>query len=314
MTHPNSVTVLLALYNGMDHLTSQLQSYVNQTCPPTRVLASDDHPEDGTGDLFRNFAAQAPVTTKWDLILGPQQGLTANFLHLIAKVDPNESAFFALSDQDDIWLPEKLSSAVEILTAAGAHSKHPMLLGTRSWEWVAETGQRRLSRLVPEPLDFTHALVQNYAGGNTMVMNSAAVRLLQQALPNLPLPAAHDWWLYQVISGAGGTVLLDQEPRILYRQHSNNQVGANATFASKLKRFTQMLTGTYRQWMDQNLAALNSHKTLLTKQNIRLLERVTRDRDATLPHRLRLLTETRLHRKGRTNQVALWIAVAFRKM
>lgn len=312
--HPASVTVLLALYQGTEHLDAQLQSYVEQDLPPARVIASDDNQGDGTGERFQRFADHAAGPTHWTLLPGPKRGLTANFLHLLSAVDPEEADFIALSDQDDIWLPEKISSAVEILNAATTLGSRPMLLGTRSWEWIPELDQKRLSRSIPAPLDFTHALVQNFAGGNTMVLNRAALRLVQRALPDTPIPAMHDWWLYQLISGAGGEVLLDSEPRLLYRQHADNQVGANSTLGSKIRRFSQMLSGTYRQWMDQNLAALHHHEALLTPENARLLARVSHDRDATLPRRLQMLRQTRIHRKGRANQTALWIAAALRRM
>lgn len=305
------VTVLLALYDGCEHLEEQLRSYLDQSLRPARVLASDDRPHDGTGAVFQNFGTQVTAPLCWDLIEGPQQGLTRNFLHLLATVGPAETDYVALSDQDDIWLPEKLQSAVHQIAAQG---DRPVLLGTRSWEWSPSTGQKVLSRHIPPPLNFAHALVQNYAGGNTMVLNRSALKLVQAALPGMPQPALHDWWLYQLISGAGGVVLLDPEPRLLYRQHSDNQVGANATLHSKLRRFGHMLTGTYRKWMDQNISALQSHANLLTPDNKALLDRLAQERSASLCTRLNMLADTGLHRKGRSNQAALWIAAALRRM
>ncbi|WOI35338.1 glycosyl transferase family 2 (plasmid) [Tritonibacter scottomollicae] len=305
------VTVLLALYDGCEHLEEQLQSYLDQSLCPARVLASDDRPHDGTGAVFQHFGTKVSVPVYWDLIEGPQQGLTSNFLHLLAAVDPAETEYVALSDQDDIWLPEKLRSAVDQITP---HGDQPVLLGTRSWEWTPSTGQKVLSRSIPPPLNFAHALVQNYAGGNTMVLNRSALKLVQAALPGMPQPALHDWWLYQLISGAGGVVFLDPKPRLLYRQHTGNQLGANATSHSKLRRLGQMLTGTYRHWMDHNINTLQSHANLLTPNNKALLTRLAQERNAPLVTRLNMLADTGLHRKGRSNQAALWIAAALRRL
>lgn len=309
------VTIVLALYDGLSHLEAQLQSYVDQTLHPIHVLASDDHPGDGTGAAFEAFAARAPAECHWQLIAGPQQGLTVNFLHLLATVDADATDYVALSDQDDIWLPEKLESAVVLINAATSEgAEQPILLGSRSWEWQDSTDIRRLSRPIPGPLDFTHALAQNFAGGNTMVLNRAALKLVQAALPNLPEPALHDWWLYQLISGAGGRVMLDPEPRLLYRQHGRNQVGANMGLRSKISRLHRMISGTYRGWMDQNLAALQAHPDLLTPEARALTEGLAQARKAPLRKRLSFLRHSRLHRKGRANQAALWVATALRRL
>lgn len=306
------VTIILALYDGQKHLKPQLQSYLNQSMLPARVLASDDRPGDGTSTIFRDFGGNASTAICWDSIDGPQQGLTNNFLHLLSNVDPASTDYVALSDQDDVWLPEKLQSAVSHIAP---HGNQPVLLGTRSLEWNALTGQRRLSRCISPPLNFAHALVQNFAGGNTMVLNRAAMQLVHAALPTLHnAPALHDWWLYQLVSGAGGIVLLDSEPRLLYRQHIGSQMGANATISSKIHRLGQMLTGTYRQWMNQNIKALQSHASLLTRDNLALLTRLSQDRDGSLATRMKLLTDTDLHRKGRSNQAGLWLAAALRML
>ncbi|WP_417818621.1 glycosyltransferase [Tritonibacter scottomollicae] len=314
MTDTSRITVLLALYDGCAHLEAQMQSYLDQTRVPARVLASDDHPGDGTAEHFLAFTKTeaAAAIGDWELIPGPGRGPTANFLHLLRSVDAEGTDFVALSDQDDIWLPDKLDSAV---TRIASHGERPVLLGTRSWEWHPSRDLRKLSRQVPEPWDFSHALVQNYAGGNTMVMNRAALKLVQTALAlGGPCPAVHDWWLYQLISGAGGIVILDPTPRLLYRQHPGNQIGANSSIPSKALRFWMMLYGTYRLWMSQNLATLTVQQDLLTSESRALLHRLAQDRNGSLITRLRLLAQTPLHRKGWPNQLTLWIAAVLQRM
>lgn len=305
------VTVVLGLCDGAAHLEDQLQSYLDQTLPPTRVLASDDSRAATTRAAFQAFSETAPATIAWNMLRGPSKGAAANFLHLLACVPPEDCDYVALSDQDDIWLPEKLDSAVAQIAPYG---DHPVLLGSRSWEWDADRDQRQLSRAVPGPLGFGHALVQNFAGGNTMVLNRAALDLVQSALPGLPVPAVHDWWLYQLISGAGGAVLLDPIPQILYRQHPGNVIGANNSLKAKLKRLAMMLGGTYRGWMDQNIAALETCAPLLTPDAQALLARLKSERDGPLRTRLRLLATSGLHRKGCLNQGALWLAAALHRL
>jgi hypothetical protein len=312
MTANQKVTVLLGLYNGGDNLRPQLDSYLAQTLKPHRIIASDDASTDGSRAVFAQFAQEAGAAgVDCQLIDGPARGLTANFLHLLAQSAP-DTPYVALSDQDDIWLPGKLEDAVHRLAP---YRETPALLGTRSWEWFPQTDQRKLSRPIPGPYPFCHALTQNFAGGNTMMLNQASLRLVQRALPAQDCaPAVHDWWLYQVISGAGGAVLFSDTPHILYRQHGNNQIGANRGLRSKLTRLYALLRGTYQRWNDQNVAALEQAKPLLTSEALEVLERFAKDRSASLPARLRMLHDTGLHRKGTVNQMSLWLAALLGKL
>lgn len=303
------IRVAMALYDGAKYLDAQVESLCAQTMLPVEVLISDDGSRDHGRDMIRQRAVgNGPI--RWTLIDGPGQGATANFLSLIARADP-DTDYLALSDQDDVWLPEKLEAAFTALDGIDA----PALYGARSWDWDQQADRRQISRAVPPPHDFRHALVQNFAGGNTMVLNRSALDLVRSALvPGLPLPAVYDWFLYQFIAGAGGRIVHDPEPRLLYRQHDDNLIGANASFASRVNRFHAMMRGTYRGWNDANIATLFAVADLLTPESVDLLHRFARDRDAPVQARLRLIGETGLHRKGTANQTALWLAALFRKL
>ena len=305
------ITILLAICNGGTALDAQLNSYLQQSLKPAHILASDDGSQDGSPARFDAFARRAAAAgVSCQRVNGPQRGATANFLSLLARADgagdtTAVSRYVALSDQDDIWLPEKLREATQLLAP---HTNTPSLLGTRSWEWNSARDQRHISRQVPPPHDFRHALVQNFAGGNTMVLNRAALHLVQRALPRMREAAVHDWWLYQLISGAGGRVILDPEPQILYRQHGRNQIGANSTLGSKLHRIRAMLNGHYQHWNDLNISALEPNMDLLTPDSQDLLAQFIRHRQAPLLARLRMLWQTGLRRKGPFNQASLWLA------
>lgn len=299
------ITVLLAICDGGAALDPQLDSYLQQSLKPSHILASDDGSRDDSTTRFDAFAHRAGAAgICCQRVKGPCRGATANFLSLLAQASP-DSRYVALSDQDDIWLPQKLADARQLLAP---HADTPALLGTRSWEWDSLRDQRQLSRRVPQPHDFRHALVQNFAGGNTMVLNRAALHLVQRGLPRVVDAAVHDWWLYQLISGAGGRVILDPKPQILYRQHASNQIGANSTLGSKLSRLRAMLSGRYRRWNDQNIAALEPNMELLTADSRDVLAQFIRHRQDRPMARLRMLRRTGLRRKGGLNQASLWLA------
>lgn len=299
-----AVAVLMATFNGAAHLRAQLDSFAAQSLPPRWLVVADDGSSDATRALLQDFAAAHPAIAL-RLLEGPRQGAAANFLFLLGQV-PAEADFAALSDQDDVWLPGKLARGAAMLSAAAAG---PALLGTRTLVCDSALENRRPSPLWPGPFGFRHALVQSLAGGNTMMLNRAGITLTAAAAAEVPQIVMHDWWLYQIVSGAGGQVIFDGEPQVLYRQHGANQIGANDTAGAKLRRLQALLRGDFRRWNSINLAALEASAARLTPDARDVLAGFRRMQGAGLAGRLRLLRRLRLRRQGGTGAAAsLWLA------
>jgi hypothetical protein len=105
-----------------------------------------------------------------------------------------------------------------------------------------------------KPPQFRNALVQNIAGGNTMVMNRAAFVLVKEAASRTSF-VSHDWWTYMIVTGAGGAILYSCQSDTLYRQHAGNSVGSNQGIAARLRRLILLFQGRYRRWNDRNVSA-----------------------------------------------------------
>lgn len=303
-TLATNVVVLLATWNGAANLREQLDSFCGQTMPPTRLIVSDDGSRDETRAILADFAASKPgfAVTVLD---GPRRGGAQNFLHLLRSIPPDADVV-ALSDQDDVWLPEKIARGAAQLSRLPP--ERPALVGGRSFVCDARLGNRRLSPMPRREPCFRHALVQNFAGGNTMMMNRAAAELLRAAAAETTRVVVHDWWMYQVVAGAGGSVIFDPAPLLLYRQHTGNQIGANAGVNAKIKRLRWMLRGRFRRWNAINLAALRASAHRFTPENRALLEDFARLQRAGLIDRLTLLRRLGLFRQGLEGTLSLWLA------
>jgi glycosyltransferase involved in cell wall biosynthesis len=304
------IAVLLATWNGAPNLGEQLASYRGQSLPPTQLIVSDDGSRDETLAILAEFVASDPGFAV-DLRSGPKRGGGQNFLSLLRAV-PESTDFVALSDQDDVWLPEKIERGVRIL--AQQPPDRPALLGGRSYICDSTLGNRRLSSLPSKPPGFRHALVQNFAGGNTMMLNRAAIDLLRAAATEANRVVVHDWWIYQVISGVGGVVIFDEAPLLLYRQHSGNQIGANAGIAAKLRRLRWMLDGRFRRWNAINLAALRASAHRFTPENRALIADFALLQRAGLWQRLSILRRLGLYRQGLDGRLSLWLAALLGKI
>lgn len=305
----SGVTILMGVYNGAAHLAAQLHSFAGQDHVDWVLMASDDGSTDGSAAVIDGFAAQmAPGQVR--RVAGPCRGHEANYLAMLQNL-PEEPGWVAFSDQDDVWLPDRLSRGV----AALAEVAGPALFCSRSFITSNGLQGRRLSAARPRGPSFRNALVQNIAAGNTMLVNPAGARMLRAAAQDCPGFVVHDWWAYQLVTGAGGVVVHDDRPTILYRQHARNAIGANDGVAAKLRRLLQVVAGTFRDWNDVNAAALVAARGWLTPEAAQVFDDWQAMRTCPrLGERLRRLRALRLYRQSRASTLALWFAAVIGRL
>lgn len=301
------VTILMALYQGAPFLAPQLDSIAAQG-RDWRLIVSDDGSTDAGPAIIARFAARHPGRVR--LVNGPRQGAAANFRALMQGV-PDGGGPVALADQDDVWLAGKLDRALARLR--DVPETQPALYCSRVT--ICDAALRPLGGSRPlHPPSFRHALVQNQVQGNTVVLNRAALRLVQAADPLTPPVVMHDWWLYQLVTGAGGRIIQDEAETLLYRQHGGNVVGANGNAAARLGSFSRMLAGAHRDWTARTLAALEPVRHLLTPDSRQTLDHLAALHRGGLRVRLGAMRRGRFERQGRASQAALWLAAALRRI
>jgi glycosyltransferase involved in cell wall biosynthesis len=217
MTEQSSslVEVLLSTYNGERYVGTQLASVLSQTHPNVRVHIRDDGSTDRTVEMVRAIASEDP---RVQVSEGPRVGAAKSFLTLLAQ-GSDDAHWFAFCDQDDVWLPDKLSRAVAALESLDGR---PALYGSAMLHVTEDLHPLETSRS-PRRACFHNALVQNVVSGCTMVFNQPARNLCLEALPYHP--PMHDWWVYLVVS-AFGTVTFDDAITILHRIHRENATPA----------------------------------------------------------------------------------------
>lgn len=296
------VAILLASYNGAAFIRTQLESFLAQDHRDWSLWISDDGSSDATRDLVRAFTEHAEGR-KVTLLDGPRRGSFRNFMRLLC--DPAIGAgYVALSDQDDAWLPDHLSRAIARIEE---FPDEPVLYGGRTIVTESNLSPRGASPLFLQPPAFRNALVQNISGGNTMVLNARAHDIVIRA--GVPEDAVcHDWWLYQLLSGAGARIIYDETPTVLYRQHGSNQIGSNLGRLAQLNRIAGLFGGRYRDWNQRNIAALAAASDLLTQENAMLLEGFQRLRSERGIRALRTLRALGLYRQTAAGQHSLRLA------
>jgi len=307
------VAILLGTYNGERFLREQLESFAAQTYANWAVWASDNGSTDGTLAILELYR-QAWGEQKMHIAHSRAHGPTQNFMSLVYNEDISAD-FYAYSDQDDVWEADKLERAIGMLRAEMAQlSRNALVLYCSRTRYIDENNrQLGYSQRFMRPPSFANALMQNIAGGNTMVFNAAACRRLR-GVDNRNDIVIHDWWTYLVVSGCGGSVLYDGHPSVQYRQHSGNVIGMNSGWRARLLRIRKLFKGQFKQWNDQNIQALILLEPWLTHRNRKVLEIFIRARRRWLVPRLAGLFQAGVYRQTLLGNLGIVVAGIFGKL
>lgn len=284
------VAILLSTYNGARFLRAQLDSFRDQTEPGWLLFWRDDGSTDATLALMQEFAREIGEERCRRIETPDRLGVAGSFYALIAAAQPLGLPL-AFSDQDDVWLPTKLARALAALedgTGPALYCSRQMLVDDELVPIGPSAPFRR-------PPSFAAALTQNIATGCTIVLDPAAAALVAASFP--PQGPLHDWWSYLLVSGAGGRVVADPEPTMLYRQHAANLVGAPSSRRRRAIAALRRGPDAYLDMLRANVAALGVASGMLTPEVRRLVAIVGQALDGGPLARLRALAIPGLHRQ-----------------
>jgi len=247
----SSISVALCTHNGAAYLSAQLESIIRQSVPPQEIVISDDASHDGTRAIvtsFRDECARSHPSIAVKFIENEQPlGVTQNFQQAVLTCTGD---YIALSDQDDVWLPDRLA-----VSRAAMESRGLSLVGGDARLINAEgrdTGETLFGSLGISPRElkemhsgrgFDALLRRNLVTGATAMVSRRTVEL---AVP-FPHPWVHDEWL-AIIAAATGTIDLIERQLIGYRQHGGNQIGVRTlTLGEKFRKLVEpaMSRGEY---------------------------------------------------------------------
>lgn len=266
------VNILMATYNGEKFLAQQIESIQKQTFKEWNLLIRDDGSSDKTCDIIRNFTAKDSRIRFINENEHHNLGVIKSFFTL---VNYEVADFYFFSDQDDVWLPEKLSVSLE--AAQHKASDVPLLVYTDlkvvnqelnilQDSMIRAQSHHANTTLLPE-------LTENTVTGGTMMINHALAE--KWFTPNDIL--MHDWFLALLAASLGEIIYLDL-PTQLYRQHDNNVLGARTMD----KRFKILREGPKsiftRYWKlihdSQKQASLivDKHGDIMTANDLELIK------------------------------------------
>ncbi|MBQ9059424.1 MAG: glycosyltransferase [Atopobiaceae bacterium] len=223
------VLVMMATYNGQEFLSEQIESILRQEDVLVTLRICDDISSDDSFAICEEYA------NKYSNVIATQnqrrKGVGENFMQMVYEDIALDCDYFAFSDQDDVWLPNKLKAAVSALK--NTHSSDEPTLYFSDMVNFSDKGEwRELAGFeLCEQKPYT-LLLRNWVDGCSMVFNKALLMLLRSKRPT-SWPRYHDVWVHMVARFCGSVIGDYSHVHARRRLHGANTVGGHSRgFAS----------------------------------------------------------------------------------
>lgn len=224
-----NIDILLAAYNGEDYISNQIKSILNQTYLDYKLYIRDDLSTDTTKAILSFYAKNFPRIVQIVDLHNKHHRLkiNGNFSKLL---EYSTSNYIMFSDQDDVWLPNKIKMSMnKMLEMENKYGKDkPLLVHTDlkivdcNLNTISSSFWKYQNLNPKQGKNLGRLLLQNVVTGCTMMINKPLKNLV------LPIPSEaimHDWWI-ALVAVTFGKVDYIKTPTVLYRQHDNNDTGA----------------------------------------------------------------------------------------
>ena len=165
---PPKISVALAACRGEKFIACMIQSLLAQTLVPDEIIICDDSPDDKTMEAVAGFMAGGKVHY---LHNDTQLGVCRNFEKAISCCSGD---VIFLCDQDDVWLPQKISIMVQTL------QENPAWDGVFCDSTVVDAELR--------PLGFTHWEMRDFSASMRSQMEHDTLSVMLKRIP----AAAHN--------------------------------------------------------------------------------------------------------------------------
>ncbi len=208
----SKVAVLLSAYNGEKYIEAQLESLLNQKGCEVEIFIRDDGSTDRTLEIVQKYENNfSNVHVK----SGKNIGYRDSFFELLFTTEGFD--YYAFSDQDDVWIEDKLSCALEFIK----NSPGSALYASKK-VYVDEHLNPLPIKDKSLPLNLDFGFFRGGVCGCTMVWNSSFQSLICKHRPEQNFKS-HDDYIRCLAIATGIEAFLDNKPHILYRRHSSNQ-------------------------------------------------------------------------------------------
>ncbi|WP_105145425.1 glycosyltransferase family 2 protein [Streptococcus suis] len=224
------VNILMSTYNGQQFLAEQIRSIQEQTFSEWTLLIRDDGSTDQTREIIEEFEKKDSRIRFIEKATHKNLGVIKSFHHLLRY---EKADYYFFSDQDDVWLPDKLE--VSLREAQSYPADQPLMvymdLTVVNQDLQVMTESMISSQSHHANTELVQELTENTVTGGVAMINHTLAELWTGTEDIL----MHDWYLALLASALGKLVFIDK-PGELYRQHADNVLGAR-TLPKRFKKW-----------------------------------------------------------------------------
>lgn len=235
----NKVCVLMAAYNGSLYIEEQIATILDQQGLDVDLYIRLDPSFDDTEKIVNQIVDSRDNVYLLSLD-EPSGSAGQNFFRLVLEVDFSAYDYIAFADQDDIWFLDKLERAVDCIIS---HNVSAYSANVIAW-W--EDGVEKLVNKASPQRQYDY-LFESAGPGCTFVLKTELAIELKKYLISLGDDISqlwlHDWLCYAFARSRDYDWYIDATPKMKYRQHSFNSVGANSGFSAFKTRVKEVTTG-----------------------------------------------------------------------
>ena len=264
----SNIAVLMSTYNGQKYIREQIDCILSQKDVDVQLFIRDDGSSDDTVSIVKEYTEKYPNVHFYQ---GENLGVGSSFMDLAYHVNTDYD-YYAFSDQDDNWLPEKLSCGISKLQG----QEGPVLYCSN--QILVDKDENRMGMRHEKALDcsWMQIMCNNKISGCTMVWNKELQKILiepsRRPTPELLRIRIHDVWV-GMVAATVGKIIYDENGYILYRQHENNVVGVRET--SHLEEYKKKLKKKHLRRGRSTLAGMiaQNYSDLLTPDLLKRLSK-----------------------------------------
>lgn len=296
------IAILMATYNGEKYLKEQIESILNQTYTNWVLFVNDDQSTDSTYDILTHYSNKYPnkiIIKKNDV---NSKSPKVNFMNMV-KNCPETFDFYMFSDQDDVWLENKIQVNINEIKNKKINFNVPFLLYSdllvvnQNLDVISNSFYNYTN--IFNKLDFSENLLQNNIVGCTTFFNLEMLKCLKK-IDNYDKIYMHDW-IMSLIAQTFGTMKYIDSKQILYRQHENNALGANKSkipLIFQLKEMNIDYKKTNLILIEQATLFYNTFYERLNSQQRKVLEAFASTKNANKIKRMYIYQKYGLLKKG----------------
>jgi len=202
------VSVVMCTFNGEKYLKEQIESIINQTYPVYEIIIQDDNSTDHTMEILRDY--ERKFANIHVFRNETQEGINKNFF---SAIDRATGDYIALSDQDDVWHPEKIEMQIP-------YSDDYLLIASSSKPFASGNNVKIYFDERKIKIHLEREIYVNMIAGHTMLFKKSFV----EKIPDLELWC--DYFLYDhviaIVAAAYNSITFLPQVLVHQRRHINS--------------------------------------------------------------------------------------------